>query len=300
MAHRVLSVQSSVVHGVVGNKAATFPLMIRGVEVDPLNTVQFSNHTGYKVFKGDRLQAAQFSDLIDGLRANRLLGSYSALLSGYVGNADILAELARVVEEVKAANPSTVFLCDPVCGDNGALYVKAEIPGVYRDALLSLADIVTPNGFEASHISGINVSSLATAAAAAQWFHDKGVGVVVITSFNDPALGDGIVVFASRKKSGDERPTCVWTLVPIIEGKFSGTGDLFSAAFLAEWLLQGPEKDLKKLVGRTVAVVQAVLRQTASVATGSTDGAFTELQLVAGRHFLVDPPPGPPCHEFIE
>jgi pyridoxine kinase len=264
----VLSVQSHVVHGVVGNKAACLPLQLRGFTVDPLNVVHLSNHTGCGVFKGQRMDADGFSTVVDGLRQNGILATYDAVLSGYVGNSAILAELATVVAEVKAAHPAAVFLCDPVCGDNGKLYVKEDVPDTYRDVLLPLADVATPNGFEASVLSGVAVSSRETAQRASDWFHGKGVAVVVITSFVNAADGATVLFASHRTAAGTAR---VSLAVPQVEGYFTGTGDLFSALFLAEWTAA---RDVPASVERSVAVLQAVLRRTAG--SGARD-----LQLVA-------------------
>ncbi|KAJ1550397.1 hypothetical protein HK405_000710, partial [Cladochytrium tenue] len=167
---RVLSIQSHVVHGYVGNKAATFPLQLLGFDVDPLNAVQFSNHTGYRHFSGERLEGPQIKKLLDGLEANGMLGEYTHILTGrshqarlnpftsanrYLGRASSLEVIAEFVKRLRAVNPKVVFVLDTVMGDEGALYVPAELVPLYRDTLLPLADVVTPNAFEAEQLTGI-------------------------------------------------------------------------------------------------------------------------------------------------
>jgi pyridoxine kinase len=78
---RVLSIQSHTVQGYVGNKSAVFPLQLLGFDVDPINSVQFSNHTGYPTFRGQVLNGSQLWDLIEGLAENDLL-HYTHLLTG--------------------------------------------------------------------------------------------------------------------------------------------------------------------------------------------------------------------------
>ncbi|KAJ3124548.1 hypothetical protein HK101_006108, partial [Irineochytrium annulatum] len=130
------------------NKAATFPLQLLGFDVDPLNTVQFSNHTGYPTFSGDRLEGPQIAGLIKGLGQNGIVDEYSHVLAGYVGRLSSLEALVTLVEGMRKTNPRLTFVLDPVMGDEGRLYVPQELIPVYRDKLCPLADIITPNSFE--------------------------------------------------------------------------------------------------------------------------------------------------------
>ncbi len=122
------------VHGYVGNKSATFPLQLLGFDVDPLNSVQLCNHTAYKVFKGQRLDGEALDAIVDGLRQNGLLATYSHVLTGYVSSVTFLTAIASAVKDIRAANPGAVYVCDPVLGDHGKLYVPAELIPVYRCA----------------------------------------------------------------------------------------------------------------------------------------------------------------------
>ncbi|KAI8592403.1 pyridoxal kinase-like protein [Geranomyces variabilis] len=228
---RVLSIQSHVVHGYVGNKAATFPLQVLGYEVDPLNAVHFSNHSGYPTVKGARLAPSQLEDLTTGLAVNGILGEYSHLLTGYVGQAQTLAAFPALVKALRDENPGLVYLLDPVMGDNGKLYVPEDVVPVYRDMLLPLADIITPNGFEAGLLSGTQITSFETLATALTALHALGPKLVVITSVTlDSEDVSTVLRLAASHAPSQTRFTIAFRKR---EGVFTGTGDLFSALLLA-------------------------------------------------------------------
>mmetsp|Transcript_63833 Transcript_63833/g.125348 ORF Transcript_63833/g.125348 Transcript_63833/m.125348 type:complete len:190 (+) Transcript_63833:59-628(+) len=186
MERRVLSIQSHVVHGYVGNKSAVFPLQLLGFDVDFVNSVQFSNHTGYSAgFKGQVLNGEQLEVLMSGLTANQLLGGTSHLLTGYIGSVTFLRAVASAHAQLKACNPNLVYVCDPVLGDNGKLYVPPELVDVYRSELIALATVLTPNQFEAELLTGFKIESLQDAVAACLWLHEKGPETVIITSLEE-------------------------------------------------------------------------------------------------------------------
>eukprot|EP00064_Thunnus_orientalis_P008742 superscaffoldBa00001064_g8765 len=149
---RVLSVQSHVVRGYVGNKSATFPLQVLGFEVDSINSVQFSNHTGYAHWKGQVLTAEELNVLYEGIKLNKV-NHYDYILTGYSRDTSFLEMVVDIIQELKKANPSLVYVCDPVMGDHGAMYVPEKLLPVYRDKVVPLADILTPNQFEADLIT---------------------------------------------------------------------------------------------------------------------------------------------------
>ncbi|RHY03426.1 hypothetical protein DYB25_011031, partial [Aphanomyces astaci] len=173
---RVLSIQSHVVHGYVGNRSAVFPMQLLGLEVDVLNTVHFSNHTGYKKFRGERMTSEQLENVVAGLEENDLL-HYTHLLTGYVGNPALLRAITNTLRKLRRQNPSSLYVCDPVMGDDGKLYVPPELGtsiivslsmltfshpcavDIYRDEVLPLADIITPNQFECELLSGMTLTS---------------------------------------------------------------------------------------------------------------------------------------------
>src|SRR3954453_22597461 len=151
----ILSIQSHVAFGHVGNAAATFPLQRIGVEVWPIHTVQFSNHTGYGSWTGRVFEAGLITELVQGIAERGVLGQCDGVLSGYMGSAETGAAILDAVARVKAANPRARYCCDPVIGDVGrGVFVRPGIPDFTREHAGSAADIVTPNQFELDRLTG--------------------------------------------------------------------------------------------------------------------------------------------------
>src|SRR5215468_3104993 len=174
----VLSVQSWVACGNVGNTAALFPLQRLGCEIWSLNTVAFSNHTGYESWRGDTVPAGQIATLFEGIAELGVLPRCDAVLSGYLGELETGRVLLDIVARVKEANPRALFACDPVMGDVGpGWYVRAGVPEFYRDRAIAAADIVTPNRFELEWLTGRAVTTLAEAASAAVVLRQQGPGI---------------------------------------------------------------------------------------------------------------------------
>jgi len=166
----------------VGNKSAVFPLQVLGLDVDPINSVQFSNHTGYDVCKGDVLEGVQLLKLVEGLEANGLLSGYTHLLTGYIGSPSFLHAVVQVATKLKALNPGLQYVCDPVLGDEGKLYVAEALVETYKTQVLPLADVLTPNQFEAEILTGIKIQSESDAQRACLLLHAHGPRTVVVTS----------------------------------------------------------------------------------------------------------------------
>lgn len=252
---RVLSIQSHVVSGYVGNDSATFPLQVLGFDVDTINSVQLSNHTAYEHVLGQVLDAKELKVLFEGLKLNNL-HHFSHLLTGYVGSKSFLEEVLQVVHQLRKANPKLVFVCDPVMGDAGKFYVPEELMPVYRDQLLPLADIITPNQFEAELLSGVKITNESEAFKAMKILHERGTKTVVITSSE---LGDNKTLIAlGSSVNGKKR--CIRMEIPKVDAIFTGTGDLFASLLLA-WLYRYPD-DLALACETTVSTVQAVLSRT--------------------------------------
>src|SRR5689334_22535428 len=145
----LLSIQSHVAYGHAGNSAAVFPLQRMGVEVWPIHTVQFSNHTGYGAWRGRASDAGLIGEIVDGLETRGVLGECDGVLSGYVGAPEIGAAILDAVASVKRANPSARYCCDPVIGDVGkGAFVRAGVAEFMREKAVPAADVVTPNQFE--------------------------------------------------------------------------------------------------------------------------------------------------------
>lgn len=294
--YRILSIQSHVVHGYVGNKCATFPLQLLGFEVNNLNSVQLSNHTGYKHCKGQVLNANELDTLIEGLKLNNLQDC-SHILTGYVGSPSFLNKVVEVVKELKSSSPNVTYVCDPVLGDHGKLYVPKENLPIYIDQLIPMADIMTPNQYETEWLSSIKVKDVETAIKAMDWFHDKGVKVVVITSTDITHLTNPKILtgFASQiiTKQGAETKERLKFNIPLLEGKFTGVGDLFSAVFTA-WMAK-TNRNLKVSCEKTLSTLSHVMKRTLAVAqssvkeNGAPSARHMELQLVNSKRDIEEP-----------
>ncbi|KAH3889154.1 pyridoxal kinase-like [Dreissena polymorpha] len=281
--NHVLSIQSTVVSGYVGNKCASFSLQIHGFDVCPINSVQLSNHTGYKCFKGQVLNDSDVACLYDGLKQNNIHNQFSHLLTGYIGSKSFLLKVGDIIEDVRASNPGLIYVCDPVMGDNGKLYVPQELLPVYKDVIIPKADIVTPNQFEAELLTDMKISSEADALLAMQRLHEMGPKTVVLSS---TSLGsEGILVaLASTVKNGEKE--CYRIEMPYLQAIFVGTGDLFASCLLA-WMHK--DNDLKLAFEKTVSAVQTVIRRTLQAAqeaagAGNTPSpAQMELRLIQSK-----------------
>jgi pyridoxine kinase len=219
----------------VGNKSAVFPLQLLGFDVDIINSVQFSNHTGYPGgFKGTVLQGAELASLVEGLERNSLLSETTHLLTGYIGSESFLLAIVQVFEKLRAAVPMARYVCDPVLGDNGRLYVPVELVSLYKTHIIPLAYMVTPNSFECEKLTGIEVVDMASGKAACDALHAMGPTVVVITSMSC-AAADKLTILASMKNGVKYAVDC-----PKVPGHYTGTGDLCAALLLA-WDTLTPE-----------------------------------------------------------
>jgi len=224
---RVLAIQSTVSHGYVGNKAATFPMQCLGFNVDAINTVSLSNHPNYENgFKGQFLSADQMSDTLKGLEDNTLL-NHDVIINGYTRSVDLLNKVRDAVVRVKEQNPSAIYVCDPVLGDNGEFYVPSELLEVYKTQLLPLADVITPNYFEVEVLSGVKISCESDVITACNALHDLGPTICILTGQRLAKQRQSI--FLSTRYAGEANPTILRIDVPSFEGYFYGCGDLLTA-----------------------------------------------------------------------
>ncbi|HEU4621973.1 MAG TPA: pyridoxal kinase, partial [Burkholderiaceae bacterium] len=179
----VLSIQSHVAYGHVGNAAAVFPLQRLGLEPVPIHTVQFSNHTGYGAFTGRVFEPDHMREIVLGLRERGVLARCAAVLSGYLGDAGVGEVILDAVAQVRAANPHALYCCDPVMGDVGrGVFVRSGIPAFLTHRAVASADIVTPNQFEFELMIGRALTSIGDAVSAARGVVARPGGVVCITS----------------------------------------------------------------------------------------------------------------------
>ncbi|NWZ36656.1 PDXK kinase, partial [Brachypodius atriceps] len=298
---RVLSIQSHVVRGYVGNKAATFPLQVLGFEVDTVNSVQFSNHTGYAHWKGQVLNSDELHELYEGLKLNKV-NRYDYVLTGYTRDTSFLAMVVDIVQELKQQNPNLVYVCDPVMGDKwngeGSMYVPKDLLPVYRDKVVPVADIITPNQFEAELLTGRKIYTEKDALEVMDMLHAMGPETVVITSsdLQAPLGNDYLIALGSHRKTkadGTRITQRIRMESPKVDAVFVGTGDLFAAMLLA-WTHKHPN-NLKVACEKTVSAMQHVLQRTiksAKVQAGEgnkPNSAQLELRMVQSKKDIENP-----------
>ncbi|MFO1081305.1 MAG: pyridoxal kinase PdxY [Reyranellaceae bacterium] len=271
-----LSLQSHVAYGYVGNRAATFPLQRLGHEVWAVNTVEFSNHTGYGAWRGRVAPAAQVAEIVQGIDDLGLLPRCDALLTGYVGDAALADVVLDTAQRLRRANPRALWCCDPVLGDvDTGVYVRAGIDGFFRDRAIPQADLITPNHFELELLTGRTVSTLPEALAAARSLL-VGARLALVTSLR---RADGPADRIEMLAVGAEAAWRVCTPLIGFEVAPNGTGDMVAALFTAYWIESG---DVAAALGRAASSVFAVLEETA--ARGER-----ELQVVAAQDAMVTP-----------
>jgi len=231
----ILSIQSWVAYGHVGNASAVFPLQRLGAEVWAVNTVQFSNHTGYGSWTGTVFTGEQIGQVVDGVAARGVLGSCDAVLSGYMGDAGIGTAILAAVARVKAANPAALYCCDPVIGDVGrGIFVRPGIPEFMATQAVPRADIVTPNQFELEYLTGGSCETLARAKQAVETLQATGPRCVLVTSLrtkDTPA--DAIDMLAAEDGAFHLLRT------PLLPLSVNGAGDAIAALFLFHRLRSG-------------------------------------------------------------
>jgi pyridoxine kinase len=271
----ILSIQSSVAYGHVGNSAVVFPLMRLGVEVWPVNTVHFSNHTGYQTWRGPLLTGRDISEIVRGLDERGVLSRCDAVLSGYQGGTDVAEAILGAVTLVKARNPAAVYCCDPVIGDVGrGTFVQAGIPELIRDRVLPAAQIITPNAYELEVLTGRKTSDLESVLAAAEAARECGPQIVLVTSVQASVAAADTIDMVVMTADG------AWSVTtPALPQDFDGAGDLTAALFLAQLLDSG---NAPYALARTAGSVFGVLAATAAAGQ-------RELQLVAAQEELVRP-----------
>jgi pyridoxine kinase len=253
-----------------------------GIEVWPINTVQFSCNTGIPGWTGTVFPAAHIADIVGGLGAINIFPSCDAVLSGYMGDAGTGAAILDAVDAVKKANPAALYCCDPVMGDMPeGFYVRREIPGLLLREAVPRADIVTPNLFEAEILSGITIDSMQDVCRAADAIHELGPRIVMITSFRLPseenALDGETGFFMSDSRS------CYVLKTPLLAFSKApkGAGDLFSALFLGNYLL-GTRKNPVEALEAAASSLYGILEATQA-------SGRDELAIVAAQAAIVTP-----------
>jgi pyridoxine kinase len=271
----LLSIQSHVAYGHVGNAAAVFPLQRMGVEVWPVHTVQFSNHTGYGEWKGQVFDAALIRDIVTGIAQRGVLGECDGVLSGYMGGADTAEAIVDAVATVKRANPAARYCCDPVIGDVGrGIFVRPGIPEFMRAKAVPAADIITPNQFELDYLSGRGSGTPALARDALKAVHDLGPRAILVTSLHTTQTPDDAIDLLASDDSG-----CFRLRTPKLPLSVNGAGDAIAALFFAHYLRTGR---IDEALSRAASSIFGILRKTVEVGS-------REIQLIAAQDEIVNP-----------
>lgn len=275
---KILSIQSHVAYGYVGNKAAVFPLQLMGYDVIAINTVQFSNHTGYGQWAGEIFSRSHIEELLQHIEKQGLLSQIDGVLSGYLGDAELGETILEYVSKIKKINENLVYCCDPVMGDTGrGFFVNENIPPFFKNKALESARIITPNQFELAALTEIELSSTTEIIKACTQIHDKGPEIILLTSLETKETPAGHIQMLASQKDGYQ-----WVVTtPKIEFETppNGAGDLTAAVFTGH-ILQGthPGQALEK----TCASIFDILKLT-------KEKDARELSLIEGQKFILSP-----------
>ena len=271
----VISIQSHVAYGHVGNSAAVFALQRLGHEVWPVHTVQFSNHTGYPDWQGRVFAAEDIARLIDGLEARGALARCDALLTGYLGDPALGAVVLDALARIRAANPQALWCCDPVMGDHGkGLFVRDGVSAFMTERALPAADIATPNLFELELLTGSKPGGPDAIRQAAASLLAEGPRIVLVTSLGNLHDESDEVAMLAVTQDGAWRVT-----TPRLPMQPNGAGDAVAALFLGFYLASGSVPDA---LGNSASAIFEVLQTT-------LDLGEEELQLVAAQDRLASP-----------
>jgi pyridoxine kinase len=271
----ILSIQSHVAYGHVGNDAAVFTLQRMGVEVWPIHTVQFSNHTGYGDWKGRVFDSGMIDEVVAGIAQRGVLGECDGVLSGYMGSVEIGAAILDAAAAVKRANPNSKYCCDPVIGDVGrGVFVRDGIPDFMKNRAIPVADVITPNQFELDCLSARSSKTLRQARDAVKALHDLGPRAVLVTSLHtDETPADSIDLLASGASG------CFALRTPRLPLAVNGAGDAIAALFFAHYLRDGKVGEALSL---SASSIFGVLARTARTNA-------REIQLVDAQDEIVKP-----------
>ena len=271
----VISIQSQVAFGHVGNSAAVFPMQMHGIDVIAVPTTLLSNRPGYPTIRGRVLEAQIVADLLLGICERGAVETCQMILSGYLGSPDIASVVAEFVARAKASNPALRYACDPVLGDRDrGLFVQPDIPPFVRDRLCALADIVTPNHFEFEFLCGAEARTIDQVIARAAELIARGPSTVVVTSAELADTLDGQIDTIAVERSRAFRVT-----TPKLPISPNGTGDLFASLYVSASVRGADTPDA---LAHAVSAVFAVLERTAARGT-------EEMRIVESGDLLAHP-----------
>jgi len=271
----ILSIQSWVAYGHVGNASAVFPMQRLGCNVWAIHTVQFSNHTGYGAWKGRVFDGPMIDELVEGIAERGVLPSCDGVISGYMGSADIGNAILAAVAKVRTANPAATFCCDPVIGDVGrGIFVRPGIPEFMRDKAVPAADVITPNQFELEILAGMTTTTLADVRTALNRVHALGPKVILVTSLLTEETPDDSIDLAASDATGLYRMR-----TPRLAHSVNGAGDAIAALFNLHWKRSGSAAEAMAEAG---ASVYGLLKRTA-------DAGSREILTVEAQDEFVSP-----------
>jgi pyridoxine kinase len=272
---KILSIQSAVAYGHVGNAAAVFPLQRIGAEVLPVNTVNFSNHTGYGEWRGSLIDPTEVHEIILGIEDRGQLPQIDVVLSGYQGGIGIGDVIVDAVRRVKEANPSAIYACDPVMGNaKSGCFVAPEIPELLRNRVVPVADIITPNQFELGFLTDTEPFSLESTLESVDLARAMGPSVVLVTSVERPDREPGTIDMLAVDGNGAWKVT-----TPHLPYKANGSGDVTAALFAAHYRETG---DAAVSLERTASSVFDLIELTYK-------SGERELQLIQAQEFYAHP-----------
>lgn len=271
----ILSVQSWVSYGHVGNAAAVFPMQRLGAEVWAINTVQFSNHTGYGAWRGAVMPPEMIRDLVTGIEERGALPACDALLSGYLGDPQVAEAVLHARARLLAANPAALYCADPVIGDEDkGIYVRPGVAELIRARIVPAADIVTPNLFELKYLTGLPCGTLAEVKRAVGALQALGPRRVLVTSLRTGETPDDALDMLAA-----DGEACFRLRAPLLPLAVNGAGDAVAALFLLHVLRSGSVAEALSAAG---SAIHAVLRHTAAL-------GLREIALIAAQEELVRP-----------
>ena len=256
---KILSIQSAVAYGHVGNSAAVFPLQRIGVEVLPVYTVNFSNHTGYGAWRGPLIAPDDVREVITGIEERGVFGQVDAVLSGYQGGEGIGDVIIDAVARVKAANPNAVYACDPVMGNaKSGCFVAPAIPVLLREKVVPVADIITPNQFELGFLTETEPDTLESTLASVDLARAMGPRTILVTSVERPDREEGTIEMLAVDDAG------AWIVqTPHLPMKANGSGDVTAALFTAHYVETGSAQPV--LVGAVGEQIDGVTAEVAAL-----------------------------------
>lgn len=274
----ILSIQSNVVYGYAGNKIATFPMQLLGVEVMPIHTVQLSSNTVYQHYDGIVLGDKQISRIVNSLDNIGVLSSIDAVVSGYIGSAEQGYEILEAVKKIKQYNPQAIYICDPVMGGDitKGSSLPAEIIHFFTDHAIELADYITPNLLELQLLSKQKLNHFNDVLHAITLLQQQKKAKIIVKNllFAGRDLTKFEMILATHQHIYHlTRPLYDFIRRPL------GVGDLICATFSAHLVNGKSELESFELAANIANDVLEITKQHNSL----------ELEIIAAQHYIKQP-----------